>query len=144
MQPTPAQIEAYQRDGFLVVEEFIDGDELERVREHFARGFEHDWETGLPPDEVDYPPGMTPPDKTRQICNLWKADRTIAATTLAARNTEFDRQARRRAGRAPVHRRRDWKPTVGQGAPGAPGRGVPGLLRADEPAPRAGRARRHV
>ena len=89
MQPTPAQIEAYQRDGFLVVEEFMDGDELERVREHFARGFEHDWETGLPPDEVNYTPGVTPPDKTRQLCNLWKADRTIAATTLAARNAEF-------------------------------------------------------
>ena len=38
MQPTPAQIEAYQRDGFLVVEDFLDDDELERVREHFARG----------------------------------------------------------------------------------------------------------
>ena len=56
MQPTPDQIEAYQRDGFLVVEELLDDDELERVREHFTRGFEHEWETGLPPDEVNYTP----------------------------------------------------------------------------------------
>ena len=46
---------------------------------------------GHPPDEVNYTPGVTPPDLTRQLCNLWKADRTIAATTLAARNAELER-----------------------------------------------------
>jgi len=114
MQPTPAQIEAYQRDGFLVVEEFLDSDELERVREHFTRGFAHEWETGLPPDEVNYTPGVTPPDKTRQLCNLWKADRTIAATTLAARNAEF---AARLAGEPGMRLYIDnaiWKPPSGK------------------------------
>jgi hypothetical protein len=45
----------YRRDGFLVVEQFIPADEVERVREHFARAFEHEWETGLAPDEVNTP-----------------------------------------------------------------------------------------
>src|SRR5215470_9735822 len=64
-------------------------DEMERVRDHFARCFEHEWETGIAPDEVNYQPGVTPSDRTRQLCNGWKADRTIAATTLSARNAEF-------------------------------------------------------
>ena len=29
MRPTPEQVEAYERDGFLVLERFLDGDEVE-------------------------------------------------------------------------------------------------------------------
>ena len=56
-EPTPGQIESYRRDGFLIVERFLADDELERIREHFMRVFEHEWETGLAPDEVNYVPG---------------------------------------------------------------------------------------
>src|SRR5665213_3527203 len=86
VQPTPEQLEAYRRDGFLVVQEFMPPDELDEVRTHFARAFAHEWETGLAPDEVNYTPGVTPPDRTRQLCNVWKADRTLARTTLSRRN----------------------------------------------------------
>jgi len=84
--PSQEQIERYQQDGFLVVEEFMPHDELERVRERFHACFEHEWETGLMPDEVNYTPGVTPPDRARQLCNVWKADRVLAATTLSERN----------------------------------------------------------
>ncbi len=66
-------------------------DELVRVRERFHACFDHDWETGLMPDEVNYTPGVTPPDRARQLCNVWKADRVLAATTLS--------RAQRRGGR---------------------------------------------
>jgi ectoine hydroxylase-related dioxygenase (phytanoyl-CoA dioxygenase family) len=89
MLPMPDQIAAYRRDGFLVVERFLDGDEVARLRERFAACFAHDWETGLRPDEVNYDPASTPPDLTRQLCNAWKADRTVAATVLAERNARF-------------------------------------------------------
>jgi len=89
MQPTAAQVAAYRRDGFLLVESFLDDDEVERLRERFAACFDHQWETGLQPDEVNYVPGQTRPDLTRQLCNAWKSDRTIAATVLSARNAEF-------------------------------------------------------
>src|SRR3954462_2576943 len=89
MEPTPDQIAAYRRDGFLVVERFLDGDEVARLRERFAACFAHEWETGLRPDEVNYDPARTPPDLTRQLCNAWKADRTVAATVLAERNARF-------------------------------------------------------
>ena len=73
--PTPEQIQQYERDGFLIVERWLSDEEVERTRERFHACFEHEWETGLAPDEVNYTPGVTPPDRTRQLCNVWKADR---------------------------------------------------------------------
>lgn len=87
--PTAEQVEQYREDGFLVLERFVPLEEVERVLERFEAVFRHDWETGIAPDEVNYTPGETPPDRTRQLCNVWKADRTIAATTLAERNGAF-------------------------------------------------------
>ncbi len=112
--PSQAQIESYQRDGFLVVEQFLESDEVDRVREHFARVFAHEWETGLQPDEVNYVPDVTPPDRTRQLCNVWKADRVLATTTLSARAGEF---AARLAGLPGVRLAQDnaiWKPPSGK------------------------------
>src|SRR5918997_2645855 len=114
MEPTREQIEAYRRDGFLVVERFMDPDEVERVRERFARVFEHEWETGLQPDEVNYQPGVTPPDKTRQLCNVWKADRTLAATTLARRNAEFAARLEGLPGLRLAQDNAIWKPPSGK------------------------------
>jgi ectoine hydroxylase-related dioxygenase (phytanoyl-CoA dioxygenase family) len=112
--PTDEQIEIYRRDGFLVLERFVDPSGLDRVREHFARCFAHEWETGLAPDEVNYTPGVTAPELTRQLCNVWKADRTLAAVTLARRVGEF---AARLAGLPGVRIAQDnaiWKPPSGR------------------------------
>jgi ectoine hydroxylase-related dioxygenase (phytanoyl-CoA dioxygenase family) len=114
MEPSAAQIDAYRRDGFLVLDRFLDAPELARVRERFARVFDHDWETGLRPDEVNYTPGVTAPDLTRQLCNVWKADRTLAATVLAPRIGEF---AARLAGGPGMRIAQDnaiWKPPSGR------------------------------
>src|ERR1700745_3612596 len=76
MQPTPEQVAAYRRDGFLVVERFLDDAEVERLRERFAACFNHEWETGLRPDEVNYDPRSTPADLTRRLCTPGKSART--------------------------------------------------------------------
>ena len=44
---------------------------------------------GLAPDEVNYQPGVTAPELTRQLCNVWKADRVLAGVTLSRRVGEF-------------------------------------------------------
>ena len=87
--PTAGQVESYQRDGFLIVERFLETSDLERIRAHFMSVFEHEWETGLAPDEVNYVPGVTAPDLTRQLCNVWKADRVLAGVTLSRQVGEF-------------------------------------------------------
>jgi len=83
--PTGDQVERYRRDGFLIVERFLDPEALDQIRRHFMAVFEHRWETGLAPDEVNYTPGVTAADLTRQMCNVWKADRVLAAVTLSRR-----------------------------------------------------------
>jgi ectoine hydroxylase-related dioxygenase (phytanoyl-CoA dioxygenase family) len=84
---TEEQLEAFRRDGFLIVEEdFIDGNAVEVLRDRFDRLFAGDYETGIRPDEVNWVPGRDPEDRTRQICNGWKADPWIAAQTLSERS----------------------------------------------------------
>ena len=83
---TPAELEAFDRDGFLVVPEgFVDHATVERLRERFDRLFAGDYETGIRPDEVNWVAGRDPEDRTRQICNGWKADGWIARQVLSER-----------------------------------------------------------
>ena len=112
--PTDAQIESYRRDGFLIVDSFLARHELDGLRDRFHRVFDHDWETGLQPDEVNYVPGVTPPDLTRQLCNVWKADRVLAGAVLSRQVGEF---AARLAGAGGMRLAQDnaiWKPPSGK------------------------------
>ena len=72
-------------------------DELERVREHFRRVRPRVADR-LRPDEVNYTPGVTPPDVARQLCNVWKSDQVLAATTLSERNGRWGAQLARAPG----------------------------------------------
>ena len=113
-EPTAEQIECYRRDGFLVVQRFLEATELPRIRQRFMSVFEHEWETGLAPDEVNYVPGVTAPELTRQLCNVWKADRVLAGVALSRRVGEF---ASRLAALPGVRLAQDnaiWKPPSGK------------------------------
>jgi ectoine hydroxylase-related dioxygenase (phytanoyl-CoA dioxygenase family) len=80
------QLDAFREDGFLVVPEgFVSEEQVERLRERFDRLFAGEYETGIRPDEVNWVAGRDPDDRTRQICNGWKADPAIAAQVLAER-----------------------------------------------------------
>jgi ectoine hydroxylase-related dioxygenase (phytanoyl-CoA dioxygenase family) len=83
---TDDQLEAFRRDGFLIVEEGLVSDKaLELLRERYLRLFDGEYETGIKPDEVNWVKGRDPEDRTRQICNGWRADNVIAAQVLSAR-----------------------------------------------------------
>jgi phytanoyl-CoA hydroxylase len=112
--PSAEQIEAYERDGFLVVDRWLAPDEVERLRTRFHRCFEHEWETGLAPDEVNYDPATTPPDRTRQLCNVWKADRTVAATVLSERIGRFAAALAGAPGLRIIQDNMIWKPPSGK------------------------------
>ena len=113
-QPTGEQIAAYRRDGFVVLEEYLPGLEVDRLLARWVALFEHRWETGLAPDEVNYEPGITPPDRTRQLCNVWKADRAVAATTLSERNAAFAASLAGLDGVRIVQDNAIWKPPGGK------------------------------
>lgn len=79
------QLAAFERDGFVVVEGFVDAGAVEELRARFEPIFAGRYETGIRPDEVNWIPGRDPDDRTRQICNGWKADPRIAAQVLSER-----------------------------------------------------------
>lgn len=85
----PELIERFEADGFVTVDRLIDPDTAGRLAASFERLFRGTFETGVQPDEVNWQEGRDPQDLTRQICNGWKADRTIAATVLRADIAEF-------------------------------------------------------
>jgi ectoine hydroxylase-related dioxygenase (phytanoyl-CoA dioxygenase family) len=80
------QHEAFERDGFLVLEEgYVDTEAVAELGERFEPLFAGNYETGLRPDEVNWVAGRDPDDRTRQICNGWKADRRLAVQVLSER-----------------------------------------------------------
>jgi len=81
---TDAQIQQFQDDGFLIVENLLPPDLPERLIERMERLFYGEFETGIYPDEWYWRPGLSLPDVTREICNAWKCDRTIASLVLSA------------------------------------------------------------
>jgi ectoine hydroxylase-related dioxygenase (phytanoyl-CoA dioxygenase family) len=114
LEPTPEQIERYRADGFLVVTGWLGDAEVERVRDRFERAFVHEWETGLRPDEVNYEPGVTPPDRTRQLCNTWKSDRVLAHTVLQEQNGRWAARLAGEPGMRLLHDNLVWKPPSGK------------------------------
>lgn len=72
----------FQRDGFVVVEDVLEDDDIAAARARFEPLFSGTFETGLQPDEWNWRAGQSDPTLTRQICNGWKADNTIARIVL--------------------------------------------------------------
>ena len=81
-----AQRSSFERDGFVVVDAYVDAETVAGLRDRFEPLFAGEYETGIKPDEVNWVPGRDPEDRTRQICNGWKGDRTIAAQVLSERS----------------------------------------------------------
>lgn len=79
---TEAQIERFDEDGFLIVDRLIDDPTVTALRAACDRLFRGDFETGVRPDEVNWQEATGDPSLTRQICNAWKADRSVAAVVL--------------------------------------------------------------
>lgn len=78
-----AQKARFHADGFLIVERLIEPALIGPARARFEPMFQGEFETGTQPDEWNWRDGKSAPDLTRQICNGWKADRTLARILLA-------------------------------------------------------------
>lgn len=82
-EPTEEQRRRFDEDGFLIVERLIEPAAVEALRARFAPLFRGEFETGLMPDEWNWREGRDSPALTRQICNGWRADRTVASMVLS-------------------------------------------------------------
>jgi len=70
-------VQDFNRDGFLILDKFIDLKCLDELRERIEPLFHGKFETGIEPDEWNWKYGRDPNDVTRQICNAWKSDNLI-------------------------------------------------------------------
>jgi 2-oxoglutarate-dependent dioxygenase len=108
---SPAQVEAFERDGFVIVEEgLVSGQALELLRERYLQVFDGEYETGIRPDEVNWVPGRDPEDRTRQLCNAWKSDNVVAAQVLSERTARLAAQLTGWSGVRILQDNALWKP----------------------------------
>ena len=84
IEVSPEQVASFRKQGYVLNESLIDAETIDRARHAFERLFRGEFERGVLPDEVNWQEGTGRADMTRQICNGWKGDRTIAAIVLRA------------------------------------------------------------
>lgn len=84
IQLTESQCQQFQEDGFLILENFLPLDLTEQIIQRAEPLFAGNFETGIYPDEWHWRPGLSRPDITRQMCNAWKCDLTVASLVLSA------------------------------------------------------------
>ncbi len=71
------KIDDFNKNGFLIFDNFLDLKYLDRLRNKFEPLFKGLFETGISPDEWNWKYGKDPNNVTRQICNGWKSDNLI-------------------------------------------------------------------
>ena len=105
------QVDRFNRDGFLIIEEgFLSDRAIEVLRERFDRLFEGDYATGIQPDEVNWKRGRDSEDLTRQICNGWRADDLVAAQVLSEHTGRIAAQLMGYSGTRVLQDNCLWKP----------------------------------
>ncbi|MDC0612483.1 phytanoyl-CoA dioxygenase family protein [Vibrio sp.] len=79
---TEQQITQFRQDGFIIVDKIVEPEVAADILERYQPVFEQaEYETGVKPDEVNLPTGNPP--YTKQICNAWKSDLTVARQVLS-------------------------------------------------------------
>jgi len=115
VQPSTEQVRAYARDGFVIVPQWLSAAEVASVRSRVEPLFlRHEWATGIAPDEVNFTHGVTEPNRTRQLCNVWKSDPAVADVVLAPRIGEFAAALEGVDGMRIVQDNLLWKPPSGK------------------------------
>ena len=107
---TQDHIDQYDRDGFVIIHGVLTPQQVEAARARFEPMFSGQFETGLYPDEWNWRKGRDRDDLTRQICNGWKSDRTIAAIVLDSDVGEACARLRRWPGARIGQDNVIWKP----------------------------------
>ena len=70
-------LEEFNQNGFIILDEFIDLQYLDKLKDRIEPLFKGEFETGIEPDEWNWKSGRDSNDVTRQICNAWKSDNLI-------------------------------------------------------------------
>jgi hypothetical protein len=84
VQLSAEQVRQFQQQGFLILEKLLTSEQVEQIAERLDPLFATRFETGIYPDEWHGRPGLSQPNATRQMCGIWRCDRTVASFSLSA------------------------------------------------------------
>jgi len=84
IQLTKQQVHEFNENGFVVLHSILDNHLIEQSHSRFEKLFAGFFETDIQPDEWNWKAGLDDATLTRQICNAWKSDLTIASIVLRA------------------------------------------------------------
>lgn len=77
------QIAQFHEDGFLVIENLLDEQTVQRLVDRVSPLFAGEFETGVYPDEWHWNPYLGLPNASGQMSSVWKSDRTLASVVLS-------------------------------------------------------------
>ncbi|HEY9642665.1 MAG TPA: phytanoyl-CoA dioxygenase family protein [Coleofasciculaceae cyanobacterium] len=89
---TAEQIARFHNDGFLIVENLIDEEIVNRLVDRVDPLFSGEFETSIYPDEWYWNPNLGRPGASAQMSNVWKSDRTFASVVLSPKVGEIAAQ----------------------------------------------------
>ena len=83
---TKEDIEKFKENGYIIYENFINRDLVERALSRVVPIFSGEFETGVLPDKVKW---QEDDRSSGSMCNIWKSDRTVAQITLSEKVGKF-------------------------------------------------------
>ena len=88
---TKEDIEKFKENGYIIYENFINRDLVERALSRVMPIFSGEFETGVLPDKVKWQKDGSGGDdySSGSMCNIWKSDRTVAQITLSEKVGKF-------------------------------------------------------
>ena len=108
---TPEEVEAFHRDGFIVVEEgLVSAKALDLLRDRYERLVRRRVRDRDQARRGQLGEGPRPRGRTRQICNGWRADTVIAAQVLSERTGRLASQLMGWRGARILQDNLLWKP----------------------------------
>lgn len=78
------EVKQFRQDGHLVLHDVLNQQAVEACRGRIEPLFRGEFETGIFPDEWHWRAGLSLPHVTREICNAWKCDLTLASVVLSS------------------------------------------------------------
>lgn len=84
VQFSDEQVQQFRKQGFLILETFLDSELVDQINTRLELTAKVQYETGICPDEFHGRPETSQPNAVQQITNAWRCDRTIASVALSA------------------------------------------------------------
>ena len=75
--------EFFNKNGFVIFENVLNKNDLNKVRKKYKKIFKGQYETGVVPDKIKWVYGRDKNNIPRSVCNAWKSDYDVARVVLS-------------------------------------------------------------